>query len=905
MIKSRENKEPIPLFAVLLLYFLSGALALVYQVVWSRMMMHVFGSTAVALGTVLAAFMAGMAIGSWLIGKAADKSTNCLRLYAFLEIGLALTALIAHILLSRIGPVHLMLHDLFGFSDATFALIRFMLAFVLVMAPTILMGATLPVLTRFLVRRQTLVGVDLSTLYATNTFGAVAGVLITGFFLIGMYGIHIPVYIAVIGNLIIGCIAWLVSLRVADASQSSPPIASEPDEGQASKFGSVDQLTFRIILVGLGISGFTSFTYEIYWTRSLVFILGNSTYAMTTMLSAFLSGIAIGGYMIRFLLRRIEDRAAIFGWTQVFLGLFSAMALPLLFFIGDPQSLNEYVLKTTDQVFPLMFASFGVAFLVMLVPAILIGSTFPLVGQVVVKDRGKTGAHVGRLYAINTLGNVLGALLPGFILLSWLGIQKGILAMSILNVALGFVVLYLRFKRPQRHPAWRFALPVILLLTVAAMNRTPLQFQFPSDGERDYFKTVFYREGPLATTKVYWNPKTMEKHMSVDGIVIGGTGMAEYKQLLLAHLPKLLLKDVSTELSVGLGSGMLAGESALHSGVDSITAVEIEPGVVEGAAWFANENHNVLDNPRLTVTIDDIGNYLRTTSDRYQVITADEKTADEYASNGFSYSLEYYDLLRDHLAPGGLVAQWVPATLPPRQYQMILKTFTESFPNVQLWYFLPAYKKGPFNSILVGSNERIVLDYDHIDRELNRNPAAFSSLEPYGLTSAQAVLPHFVANEKTIRPAVKTALINSLDHPHYEFYYPWEYVIDRDQQIITNHNFIRELKLKAYPEFWASLEPGIQDSMRFKKTLEAEDRYLMGFQKFMSGLSLMENYRLFDEILALAPWNDSLRARIYSQYMHFALNNPNPAEREWLLKRANTLYKQHGGKRVPANSLAE
>lgn len=252
--KSRVNKEPIPLFTVLLLYFLSGALALVYQVVWSRMMMHVFGSTAVALGTVLAAFMAGMAIGSWLIGKAADKSANCLRLYAFLEIGLALTALVSHILLSRIGPAHLVLHDLFGFSDTAFALIRFLLAFVLVMAPTILMGATLPVLTRFLVRRQTLVGVDLSTLYATNTFGAVAGVLITGFFLIGTYGIHIPVYIAVTGNLVIGCIAWLVSLRVTDASHSLLPPDSEPDKGPGSKYGSVDQFTFRIILVGLGIS---------------------------------------------------------------------------------------------------------------------------------------------------------------------------------------------------------------------------------------------------------------------------------------------------------------------------------------------------------------------------------------------------------------------------------------------------------------------------------------------------------------------------------------------------------------------------------------------------------------------------------------------------------------------------
>ena len=226
---------------------------------------------------------------------------------------------------------------------------------------------------------------------------------------------------------------------------------------------------------------------------------------------------------------------------------------------------------------------------------------------------------------------------------------------------------------------------------------------------------------------------------------------------------------------------------------------------------------------------------------------------------------------------------------------MILRTFAESFPYVQLWYFLPAYKKGPFNSILVGSNERIALDYDHINRKLNGNPAAFSSLVPYGLTSAEAVLPHFVADERTIRPAVKAALINSLDHPHYEFYYPWDYVINRGQQIVTNHNFIRELKLKAHPEFLTSLEPSIQGGTRFNRTLEVEDRYLLGFQKFLSGMSLAESYRIFDEILALAPWNDSLRARIFSQYMHFALNSKNPAERAWLLKRANALYDQHDG----------
>ncbi len=152
----------------------------------------------------------------------------------------------------------------------------------------------------------------------------------------------------------------------------------------------------------------------------------------------------------------------IFGWIQVFLGFFSALALPLLFSISDVQSLSQFLIKTYNQVFPLIFSGFGVAFLVMLVPAILIGATFPLVGQIAVKDVRKTGASVGRIYAINTLGNVLGALLPGFVLLNWLGIQKGILVMAGLNLGLGFVILFLRLTGPSRHWIWRLALPVVL-----------------------------------------------------------------------------------------------------------------------------------------------------------------------------------------------------------------------------------------------------------------------------------------------------------------------------------------------------------------------------------------------------------------------------------------------------------
>ncbi len=219
--------------------------------------------------------------------------------------------------------------------------------------------------------------------------------------------------------------------------------------------------------------------------------MGNSTYALTTMLSAFLTGIALGGYAIRFPIKKFNDRPMIFGWTQVLLGIFSALALPLLFSAADPQSLSQYLVSHSAQPFRLIFSGFGLAFLVMLVPAILIGATFPLVGDIFAANLGETGAAVGKVYAVNTLGNVAGALLPGLVLLNWLGIQKGILAMAILNVGLGFVVIFLQLAQYRNRPAWRFFVPVAMVLAALFLSRTPLDFQFPSNGERHRLPDTF------------------------------------------------------------------------------------------------------------------------------------------------------------------------------------------------------------------------------------------------------------------------------------------------------------------------------------------------------------------------------------------------------------------------------
>jgi hypothetical protein len=299
----------------------------------------------------------------------------------------------------------------------------------------------------------------------------------------------------------------------------------------------------------------------------------------------------------------------------------------------------------------------------------------------------------------------------------------------------------------------------------------------------------------------------------------------------------------------------------------------------------------VLNDERLRIVQDDVGSFLRTTHERYQVVSADEKTADEFASNGFSYSREYYDLLRQHLAPDGLVAQWVPSTLPPSQYRLVLNTFLQSFPHVQLWYFLPAREQGPFNSVLIGSIEPVALDPQRIDRRLQENPAAFASLEAFGLTSAEALIPHFVADERTLREALAGEPVNGYEHPRYEFFPPWAYARDRQAQVRANHDFILELKRSAHPEFLARVEPGFSDGRRLQHTFAAEFRYLYAFRKFLAGVSIDEHYRLFDDALAVAPWNDSLRARIYAQYSYLAATQRDPSTRALMMQKARDLYK--------------
>ena len=847
---------------VLALFFVSGACGLIYEVVWSRMMMLIFGRSVLAVGTVLAAFMCGLALGSFLLGKYADRNRNPLRLYAVYEIGIGLAALIASLLLIRITPVYSWVHTVFGEVPIVFAIVRFFIAFSLLIIPTLLMGATLPLLSRVVVKQQSRVSQEFGGLYAMNTLGAVAGSLAAGFYLIGRLGLHGAIEVAVLGNLIIGIAAWLVSTRRELADQLSAGTFSPPAQTD-TELAETDlrkRTMERIVMLSFAFSGLASFAYEIFWTRSLVFLLGNTTYAFTLMLTAFLLGIALGGYGIRFLADVVKKPLRLFALIEILIGVTSAFAVPILFIVVKSEDVRSFIMRYSGQLELLAVSNFVIALSLMLLPATLIGATLPLVARIFLSDLRSTGKTVGRLYAVNTIGNVLGALLPGLLIMPLMGIQKGILLMAALNIGLGIILIAVQWKHAL---SVAVTVATIFLVVSVSLAYVPISFQFPSEFQRPKDEVLFYKEGGLVTTKVWVGTENGYKEISVDGINIGGTGDSDYKQQILAHLPKLLLKSFSTELSIGLGSGILAGESARHAELKKIVSVEISRGVVTGAAYFTEENHDIVHDPRTRIIVDDVIDFLETTTDRFDIISADEKTAGKYATNSFSYSKEYYAFLRRRLASRGLVIQWMPTDLPPSQYNLALRTFLDEFPHAQLWYFPPIGRFTMTNTIMVGSNDPIEIDPAWMGKKIETESVSFEGIRKYGLTSAEAVLAHFVGDRDTLLRSIPDGPVNTFEEPYYEFYSPSDYAIPPNERTLVNHAMLMSARGPDYERFVLKGATGAE-AKRLTAAYRAEGTFLAGHSAQLQDFPFQVVSPFYDQAIATAPWNRNLRGEVVS-----------------------------------------
>ena len=767
--------------AILALFLLSGASGLIYQVVWFRLLATVFGATVPAATTVLAAFMSGLALGSYLLGRSGDRTDRPLRLYAGYELGIAVTAWAALAAMERMRPVATLLSSALGDGGAGLGAARFVVAFLVLLIPTTLMGATLPVLSRALVRRRDEAGVHLSGLYAANTWGAALGALVAGFLLIRLLGLRGAVFVAVAINAAVAAASWLLgSYRAGAALQS---VAPEPPQESA---GGLHSVTLLVTFAG---AGATTLAYEVLWSRVLHGFLGNSTYAFATTLVVFLAGIALGGWLVRFAIDRIPP-VRLYAALQTGIAGAALLSVPLLTRVVDLRGLQGFFAAGATPWAAELAIRFGASVAVLLIPTTLMGATFPLVARLYLSHANRVGTEVGRVYAAGTAGNIAGALLAGFLLVPLAGITRSLALVALLNGAVA-VAIVLFAGRPRR--ATRLALSGGYLALGAAVVAAPVSFQFPADTEAAGDVVLFYREGTTATTKVYEKPLTARKHMSVDGVYIGGAGGAEKKEQVLAHLPKLLLPRFRSELAIGLGSGVVPGESGRHPEVERLDIVEIAASVAAGAARFERENHAILNDPRVRLLVTDGMHYLATTTARYDIIASDAKSRPKSRGNGLFYSHEYYLLARDRLTPEGLFIQWVPLHLPRRVYESVLHTFAASFPYASLWV-LPDR-----DTFLVGSRQPLAPDWSLVAARLGPESAAgadnpFAGLRKHGVTTAATLAAMYVAGREALLDATAHAPLNSLNRPHVEFYAFADYARPANDMIAENYELLLALR---------------------------------------------------------------------------------------------------------------
>jgi spermidine synthase len=819
MLDLRRRQRTLVSASVWVCFFLSGAAGLVYEIVWMRMLGLVFGHTVFAVTTVLAAFMAGLALGSFLVGRLIDRRGRPLQVYGVLEAGIGAYALLVPLLLTQVQFVYLALHGSLKLSSVAFSLTQFALVFLILLVPTTLMGASLPVLAKFLVNRAETLGRKVGDLYALNTLGAVVGSVAAGFFLLPAIGTGATIGLAAAANLGIG--AWALMLARWLGESSVAPVSSTPvpvDHPTAQSAEPIPLQTW-LVLAGTGLSGAAAMVYELAWTRSLSLVIGSSVYAFSAMLTTFLVGLALGSFLFARIWGRRQVDAALFGTLEVAIG-FIALALTPAF--GRlPDLVLAILTRTTPSSGGALLAQFASSFLVMIIPTTIIGATFPCAVQICSGTLTRLGRDVGRVYSANTVGTIAGALLAGFLLVPWLGARASMVVGAAVNTAIGLTVL--AAAGPAR-PLWRRAaiapLAVLFLAGVMFLPRWDPRvmaggvsiyverFTAAADPAALFRETaaarqlLFYREGINSTVAVERTEQMIS--LRVDGKVDASNGPDMATQLMLGHLPLLLHPNPERVLIIGLGSGVTVGAVAQHTVVREIDVVELEPAVVEASSFFIEENRNALRDPRVRLVLGDGRNYVLASKKRYDVISS-EPSNPWMAGVANLFSREFYRLARARLADDGIMIQWVQGySLFPEDLKMIVKTFRQSFPHATLWRTL----RGDY--LLVGTPSPLRIDYALLKRRSAASSGVREDMASLWFATPLDVLTLFFLDEADLGSFARGAPVNSDDRPLLEFRAPlalYRKTTDENQRLL------RETRTTELPPI-DDLPAGVLESRR-------------------------------------------------------------------------------------------
>ncbi len=742
-------------FIILILFFGSGCAALIYEVVWLQMLELVIGSTGVSLGILLGTFMGGLCLGSLLLHRYISAARHPLRVYAVLEAAIGVFGVLVLIAL----PVAGRLYAAGSVSGLPGFLLRGLTCAVLLLPPTIMMGATLPAIARWV--KTTPEGIrQLGYLYGSNIIGAVFGCLLAGFYVLRVYDMMTATFIAASVNIAVALAALGLTLINPRLPQEAVPVIPESAVSHETK----------TVYIAIALSGMTALGAQVIWTRVLSLMLGATTYTFSIILAVVLIGLGTGGAAGAALSRRLKRPREALGWAQLLLIPAIAWSSWMLtdwlpyWPIAPGLSKNPWIDFQMDFV-RCLWALFPAT--------VLWGVSFPFALAAAASPGQDPGRIVGRVYAANTLGALAGALLFSVVLIRLIGTQQSQRLMIVCAALAGLLALWpvifpIEVNLARRRRALT-AVAALILAVVLAMSVGPVP-----PGLIAYGRTLptipvlpeflYVGEGMNASVAVTkFRPRSAPRMFHVSGKVEASSESGDMRnQRLLGHLPALMHRKPKSVLVVGFGAGITAGSFVLYPEVKRIVICEIEPLIPANVArHFTKENYNVLHDPRVEIVYDDARHYILTASEKFDVISSDPVHPWVKGAAAL-YTQEYIALARARLNPGGVMVEWVPLyenSVPG--VKSLVGTFFQVFPDASMWTHIVRQRRGD-DAVIIGQAGPAQIDIDALNTRLASPEYARvrQSLSDIGINSLIDLFAGYTGQRAELAPWLSDAEIN-------------------------------------------------------------------------------------------------------------------------------------------------
>jgi spermidine synthase len=769
------------------LFFLSGATALVYQTIWGRTLHLVFGTSQFAIATVLSAFMAGLALGGFWMSRHADRVRRPLLTYGLLELFIGAYALVFPVLLDLVTPIYLNFHRAADPSPLVYGLFQFALVGVLLLAPTTCMGATLPLLARFVTTRLGDAGDRVGLLYGVNTFGAVVGIGVAGFWLLPAAGLQLTTICAAVANGLLGAAAVLLSRTHGEGVDDI--VVQKDLEAEVLPIG------YSAVLLVAALAGFSGLVYEVAWFRLMALVLGASTYAFSTMLLAFLVGIAVGGAAggrpADAAMRRWGLRGPLLGLAALQLGV-AVVSYSMMYVYQELPFLYVRLFDMTTAAVGTFFSlKIALAALVMTPPALLMGATFPFLVRAAIGAREEgLGRQVGRVYGANTLGAIAGSALAGFVFLPLLNVVGTVLTAAGMNLLGALVAAVAAAAAGGRALAPRLGLGALGFAAAAAlavrwpppwdpMLMTSAMYKYVADFDdhsregilnftKSDFDLLFYEEGMSTVVTVAQSRTSGNIWLANNGKIDASTTVDMPTQVLVTHLPALLVDEPETGVVIGLASGITLGAMILHDAFQDIQVVELEPAIVEASHFFDDHNHRPLEDPRVDIFANDGRNHLLLAAPETWDVVVCEPSNPWISGVSNLFTREFWEMGKARLKPGGVWGQWIQLYgMDDDDLRSLLGTFADIYPYLYLFSTIE-----DADVVMVASEDPLDLSVENLQARLDERPAVAAELAQVDITDAISLLARLQLDRDAILSFAGDAERNTDDNMRVEYSAP-------------------------------------------------------------------------------------------------------------------------------------